>query len=81
MDRHFFLKVIRSRGRQYAYLARSLRHGEKVETEILVNFGPVNDAQLGRLRSWIATNPTLPPEPQGLLTDLSHLVIREPWDD
>ena len=80
MELHFFLKVIRSRGRQYAYLARSLRHGEKVETEILVSFGPVTDAQLERLQRWTATDPTLPPEPQALLTDLSHLVIRDSWE-
>lgn len=37
MELHFFLKVIHSKGRQYAYLARSVRRGEKVKTEILVN--------------------------------------------
>ena len=80
MDLRFFLKVIRSKGRQYAYLARSVRKGEKVETELLVRFGVVTDEQLVRLRRWVATDPTLPPEPQALLTNLDHLVIRDSWE-
>ncbi|MDE1837376.1 MAG: IS1634 family transposase [Euryarchaeota archaeon] len=80
MDLRFFLKLIESKGRKYAYLARSVRRGDKVETEILVKFGVVTDEQLERLRKWIITDPTLPPEPQNLLTDLSHLVIRESWE-
>ena len=80
MDPRFYLKVNRSKGRQYAYLARSLRRGERVETELLVKFGTVTDEQLDRLRRWIATDPLLPPEPQTLLTNLSHLVIRDSWE-
>ncbi len=80
MDLAFFLKVIRSRGHQYAYLARSLRQGPRVTTEILVRFGVVTDEQLARLRKWLATDPTLPPQPQALLTDLSQLRLREAWE-
>ncbi len=80
MDLRFFLKVIRTKGRRYAYLARSVREGEKVRTEILVNFGQVTEDQLTALQRWIATDPLVPAAPRLLLSDLSHLHIRNSWD-
>ncbi len=80
MDLGFYLKTTSVKGHTYAYLARNVRHGAKVQTEILARFGTVDDPQLARLRRWIATDPTLPADPSSLLTDLSVLRIRSSYD-
>ena len=80
MDPAVFLKLIPGKRQTYAYLAKNRREGEKVHTEILVRFGAVTDEEIVRLRKWLATDPTLPPEPQTLLTDISHLHLRYTWE-
>lgn len=77
----FFLKVTHPRGRQYAYLARSVRRGARVGTEILYRFGAVTDQQVQNARAWISTNPLLPTSPQELLSDVfDRLDLSDAWE-
>jgi transposase len=78
--RGFHLKISRVGNRHYARLARSVRQGTRVRTEILCSFGAVTPAQIQALRAWADADPLLPPQPERLLSDLSQLRVRRSWD-
>ena len=75
-----FLKVTHSKGRQYAYLAHSVRRGTRVETELLYRFGVVTDQQVQNARAWISTDPLLPSSPRDLLADFDRLSLSGAWE-
>ncbi len=80
MPRGLYIKVVRPRGQTYAQLARGIREGTKVRTEVLVNFGRVTPEQIENLRRWLATDPRFPlaPRPRDI-ADLSELSVRQSW--
>lgn len=57
MSRGFYLKIARVKGYVYAQLARSIRDGDTVRTEVIQSFGRVTPEQIEGLRAWMATNP------------------------
>src|SRR5208283_2965219 len=69
----------RPRGQTYAQLARGVREGAKVRTEVLANFGRVTPEQIENLRRWLATDPLVPSKPSGLPTDFDQLAVRQSW--
>ncbi|MGI0131966.1 MAG: IS1634 family transposase [Thermoplasmata archaeon] len=77
--RGFHLKLTRAGNRTYARLARSIRDGTRIRTQILCSFGAVTSAQVERLKAWVDSDPLLPPAPERLLADLSQLRIRRSW--
>ena len=54
MPPSFFLKLTRTKGHTYARLARSIRDGHTVRTEIIQNFGRVAPSQIEGLRQWLS---------------------------
>ena len=79
MSRGFYLKITRVKGYVYAQLARSIRDGATVRSEVIKSFGRVTPAQIENLRRWLATDPLLPPQPTGSLADFDQLSVRQSW--
>ena len=78
VPRGFHLKIARVRGYTYAQLARSIREGHTVRTEV-ISFGRVTPEQIENLRRWIATDPLVPPKPTGSPADFDQLAVRQSW--
>ena len=79
VPRGFHLKIARVRGYTYAQLARSIREGHTVRTEVIKSFGRVTPEQIENLRRWIATDPLVPPKPTGSPADFDQLAVRQSW--
>ena len=79
MRLRFSLKIDNVKGRLYARLVRSVREGKRVRPVTLVQIGRVTEGQIAHIRAWLATDPTLPPDPKTLFSDLSHVRIRNSW--
>lgn len=77
MRLRFYLKIDHVKGHAYGRLVRSVREGARTRKITLVQLGPLTPEQIPRAKAWLATDPTLPAEPRTLLSDLSHLRIRE----
>jgi len=46
VGRGFYLKIARAKGHAYAQLARSIREGDSVRTEVIQSFGRVTPEQI-----------------------------------
>ena len=79
MRLRFSLKIDTVKGRCYARLVRSVREGKRVRPVTLVQIGRVTEDQIAHIRAWLATDPTLPPDPRTLFSDLSQVLIRNSW--
>jgi transposase len=79
MRLRFSLKIDRVKGRAYARLVRSVRHGRHVRPVTLYQIGRVTEDQIARIRTWLNTDPTLPADPTTLFSDLNHVHIRRSW--
>jgi transposase len=79
MRLRFSLKIDRVKGRLYARLVRSVREGKHVRPVTLVQIGRVTEEQIRHIRAWLATDPTLPPDPKTLFSDLAQVRIRNSW--
>jgi transposase len=74
----FYLKLTRAKGHTYAQLARSIRDGAHVRTEVIQNFGRVTPDQVEGLRAWLDTDPrTFRPEDS--LTALPQVRVLRSW--
>lgn len=79
MRLRFFLKIDQVKGRRYARLVRSVREGKCARPITLVQIRRVSDDQIAHIRAWLATDPTLPPDPKTLFSDLQQVQIRNSW--
>lgn len=79
MRLRFSLKIDTVKGRRYARLVRSVREGKRVRPVTLVQIGRVTEDQIAHIRAWLTTDPTLPPDPKTLFSDLAQVRIRNSW--
>ncbi len=78
VPRGFYLKLTRAKGTCYAQLARSVRDGPHVRTQVIQNFGRVTPDQVEALRAWLDTDP-LAFRPEDSLTALPRVRILRSW--
>lgn len=79
MPRGFYLKLAHVKGHDYAQLARSVREGATVHTQVIQRFGRVTPEQVESLRAWIATNPLSFRPGIASLTSLPQVRVLRSW--
>ena len=79
MRPRFHLKIDSVKGHQYGRLVRSVREGGRIRQLTLVQLGPLSPEQISHVKAWLATEPTLPPDPKALFSDLGQVRIRNSW--
>lgn len=79
MSPGFYLKVTHAKGNAYAQLARSIRRGSSVHTEVIQSFGRVTPEQIEGLRGWLATNPLTFRLTEGDIPSLPQVRVLRSW--